>query len=150
MVFILSIIIIILDQWSKKWAINNLMGENSIKIVKDFFSLTYVENYGAAFGILQNQKLFFIIITVVAVGGILIYSYFNYNHMSILMKLSLALVLGGAIGNFIDRFKMGYVVDFLSFKIVGYNFPVFNIADISIVIGTFIMMFIVLKEEFDY
>lgn len=150
MVFILSIIIIILDQWSKKWAIKNLMGQNSIKIIKDFFSLTYVENYGAAFGILQNQKLFFIIITVIAVGGILIYSYLNYNHMSIWMKLSLASVLGGAIGNFIDRFKMGYVVDFLSFKILGNNFPVFNIADISIVIGTFIMMIIVLREEFDY
>lgn len=149
MIFLLSVLIVLVDQWTKKWAVKYLMGERPIKIIENFFHLTYVENYGAAFGILQNQKIFFIVITVLTVGGITIYSYYNYSEMSLWMKLCLALGLGGAIGNFIDRFRMGYVVDFLSFKIFGYNFPVFNVADIAIVVGTFILVVIVLSDEFN-
>lgn len=144
---ILSIIIIILDQITKKWALDNLRLGPSRVIIKDFFELTYVENSGAAFGILQNRKLLFVVITVLVVGGILTYMYRNNKTMSLLERVSLLSIMAGAIGNFIDRIFRGYVIDFFSFQFGNYYFPVFNIADIAIVIGTGLLIFIILSTS---
>lgn len=150
MVFILSIIVIIADQISKYFVIDKLKGAASHVIIPGFLKFTYVENYGAAFGILKNKKIFFIIATLIIIIFISMFLVKYYYKISIFMKIGLGLLLGGAIGNFIDRLRFGYVVDFINVRLFNsYDFPVFNIADISIVIGTIIILFLTLfdKEE---
>ncbi|WP_053956931.1 signal peptidase II [Inediibacterium massiliense] len=128
--YFLIILLIFLDQCSK-WIIQSRFSvHESIPIVKNIFHITYVQNVGAAFGILKNQKMFFIIATVFIVSSIFIYIYKQKNLHKILTG-SLSLVIAGAIGNFIDRIRFGYVVDFFDFRI----WPVFNIADMCIVFG---------------
>ncbi len=146
--WLLVLLIIVLDQLSKLWAFKYLKNNNPIIIIKSFFGLTYVENRGAAFGILQDKKLFFIIITISVVGFILVYFYKNYKLMSIYEKISLTMILGGAIGNFIDRILRSYVIDFISFQFGNYYFPVFNIADIFIVVGTVLLILLIFIEEY--
>lgn len=150
MVFILSIIVVIADQLSKYFAIERLKGSISHVIIPGFLKFTYVENYGAAFGILKDKKMFFIIITLIIIMFISIFLIRYYNKINIFMKIGLALLLGEAIGNFIDRVRFAYVVDFINVRLFNsYDFPVFNIADISIVCGTIIILILTLlnKEE---
>ena len=148
MVFILSIIIVIADQISKHFVISKLKGSLSYVIIPGFLKFTYVENYGAAFGILKNKKVFFVIITLVIVILISLFLIKYYYKINILMRLGLGLLLGGAIGNFIDRIRFGYVVDFINVRLFNsYDFPVFNIADISIVCGTIIILILTLLDK---
>lgn len=150
MVFIVSSLIIILDQISKLLAVKYLQGSASYIIKKNFFELTYVENYGAAFGILQDRRTFFIIMTLAVVIGIAFFIINNYYAMNGFLKVGLAILLGGAIGNFIDRIRLGYVIDFISFKFINkYHFPVFNIADIFIVLGTGLILILVLFDKYE-
>lgn len=150
MIFILSAIIIVLDQLSKYAAINYLMESAPYIIIPNFFRLSYVENFGAAFGILQNRKIFFIIVTCIVVVSLSLFLIKNYYRINIFMRIGLSLLLGGTIGNFIDRVRFGYVVDFISFRLFNrYEFPVFNIADIAIVIGTSIILILVLFDKYE-
>lgn len=150
MIFILSAVIILLDQLSKFVAIKYLKGSTPHVIITNFFRLSYVENFGAAFGILQNKKILFIIITCIVIFSISFYLVKNYNKLNIFMRLGLGMFLGGTIGNFIDRVRFGYVVDFISFRLFNkYEFPVFNIADIAIVVGTFIILILVLFDRYE-
>ena len=131
---ILSIILLVLiDQISKILIFNYLKKINSIIIIPKFLSFTYIKNYGAAFGILEGKRAFFIIITIIALFY-LIYELFKYKNNKN-YSISLVLIISGIIGNFIDRLFLGYVRDFISFKIFE---PVFNIADSFIVIGVMI------------
>jgi signal peptidase II len=131
--------VVFLDQFTKYLAAKYLMPVGSYPVIKHFFHLTYVENRGAAFGMLQNKTLFFIVITVV-VGIVLIYSMIKLPENS-LYNYTLAMILGGAIGNLIDRVRLGYVVDFIDFKF----FPaVFNIADSFIVVGAIILGYLMI------
>jgi signal peptidase II len=108
------------------------LGE-SIPVIDEVFYITSHRNRGAAFGILQDQRYFFIIITLAVVGAVV---YYMQRHASDkLLKFALALVLGGAIGNFSDRLIRGEVVDFLNVYIGNYDFPIFNVADSALVIG---------------
>lgn len=148
MILTIPILIIIIDQVSKLLAIKYLKGAAPNIIIENIFQLTYVENYGAAFGILQNRKIFFVLITLlvcVGVGGFLL----KYNkNISGFLKLALSMYLGGSIGNLIDRIRLGYVVDFLSVKLFNsYNFPVFNMADVFIVIGTIMIVIVLLFDK---
>lgn len=150
LIILLSVVIVILDQISKSYAIKYLHGAQSKVIIPNFFRLTYVENYGAAFGVLQNKRWIFIIVTL----GVIVYlSFFlvnNHHKLTRIMKVGIGLFLGGALGNFIDRARFGYVVDFFSFRLFNrYEFPVFNIADIFIVIGTFIILALVLFDKYE-
>lgn len=129
------ILIIVIDQISKYFARIYLKPVKTIPVIDNFFHLTYVENRGAAFGILQNQLWFFIVITIM-VGFALIYMMISMPEKNKHIKLILAMILGGAIGNFIDRIRLGYVVDFLDFKIWSY---IFNVADSFIVIGAILL-----------
>lgn len=139
---------IIIDQLSKLKAVEVLKDGSSIKIIGDFLRFSYVENRGAAFGILQNKQWFFIIITVIMMG-VLLYLFFKYN-ISRLSKLSIVLIAGGAIGNLIDRVKLGYVVDFIDVRFGKiYDFPVFNMADSFVVVGTIILIFLILFNKFE-
>lgn len=117
---------------------------NDIKIIKNFFNLTYVENTGAAWGILDNNRIILICVSVIAL--LIVNKYINtevsINKLSI---VSYGLLLGGIFGNLLDRIFRGFVIDFLNFNIFGYNFPVFNIADSLIVIGIILMFIEVIR-----
>lgn len=133
---------ILLDQFSK-WLVNTKLKEiGTYPIIEGVFHLHYLENRGAAFGIFQDQRLFFIAITIVITGGILWYLT-RYPQDSQLLTIALSLIAGGAIGNLIDRVLYGYVVDFFDFQF----FPVFNIADSAIVIGQGLLIYYILKDH---
>lgn len=148
MIFIISFLVVILDQFTKFLAIKHLKGAAANILIEDVFQFTYVENYGAAFGILENKKILFVIITLVvsiAIAGFLIK---HYKSLSNFLRVALVLYLGGSIGNLIDRIRYGYVVDFISVKLFNsYDFPVFNVADIFIVVGTIMIVLLLLFEK---
>lgn len=149
MYIFLVVILIILDQLTKNWALS-LKGKSNIVLIDKFLELSYVENRGAAFGILQGRSILFFIITI----GVLIFIlrlFKKYPLMSSWMKLSLSLIAAGAIGNFIDRLARGYVIDFIFVRFWGYyDFPVFNVADICVVVGVIIMIILALfTKELD-
>jgi signal peptidase II len=129
--FITAAIVIIIDQISKH-LISSLMQEGqSITLINNFLYITYVRNPGAAFGLFPYQTAFFIIITLV-VAVLILYYYRILSEDHKWLRFSLALQLGGALGNLIDRIRGGYVIDFINFTVWP---PVFNLADSAIVIG---------------
>jgi signal peptidase II len=130
-----------LDQLSKILALRYLAPVGSIPIIKNVFHLTYVENRGAAFGILQNQKLFFVIFALLVLGFIWFYAY--NNRLNKVMVYGLGLVVGGVVGNLIDRVRLGFVVDYLHIM----NFPVFNIADSAVTIGIVLIGIFILRHD---
>jgi signal peptidase II len=129
MILFTAISVILLDQITKFLALKFLQLNTSVPLIKNFLNLTLVHNRGAAFGIFQNQLLLFVLVSFFAIGFIL-YNLKNKTN-SIILKLSLSLILGGAVGNLIDRLRFGFVVDFLDFRI----WPVFNVADSVITIA---------------
>ena len=124
-------ILIFLDQMTKHFAVVCLKDQTPVKLIEGVFELNYLENRGAAFGMLQNQKFFFIFIAVVILA-VIIYVLYKTPNQKKYTKLHIALVLiaAGAIGNMIDRLRYDYVVDFLYFSLI--NFPIFNVADIYV------------------
>lgn len=124
--------VLVLDQWTKQLAVTHLLesGVRSVPVLGEYIRFTYVENRGAAFGLLQEQTTFFILVGVTVIGVIL-YSFRQVERPSVVLTLSLGLQLGGAIGNLIDRIRYGYVVDFMDLTF----WPVFNVADSAIVCG---------------
>ena len=130
LIIILAFAVIILDQVTKYLAVVNV-SQGNITIISGFFDLTLAQNTGAAFSIMQNGKWFFLIFTPIIIGAILFYIIYKAKD-SLLVSISLSLIIGGAVGNYIDRIRLGYVVDFLDFKV----WPVFNVADSFVVIGT--------------
>ncbi|SKA02633.1 signal peptidase II [Selenihalanaerobacter shriftii] len=136
LVFIVALIILILDQVTKLIIVQNFHVSESLPFIEDIFHLTYVKNFGAAFGILTNQRLFFIIVTLLVII-ILLALYKQISKQGVLIKIATGLGIGGAIGNLIDRIRVGYVIDFLDFRV----WPVFNIADSAIVIGVGIFFY---------
>ena len=128
MSFIVSFLILIADQLSKYLAVEFLMDKRPIVLINNLIELHFVKNYGAAFGIMQNQRWFFVVIT--------------------LTKISLGALLGGASGNLIDRIRISYVIDFIKVDLGRlYDFPVFNIADIFIVVGTSLLVILILLDK---
>lgn len=130
MFYIVTIIWLILDQWSKYYVMNHFTLGESLPLIPNVFHLTYIINRGAAFGMLANQRWFFL-----AVAFILVVVYvFNRNYVNKgpkTLQIGTALLISGAIGNGIDRFLLHGVVDFFDFRI----WPIFNVADIGICIG---------------
>lgn len=146
---LIAIASIVLDQFTKYLAVINLKDKLSFHVIGDFLRLSYVENRGAAFGMLQNQRMFFIISTVILVG-ILVYLILFSKKITKAGKITLSLVFGGAIGNFIDRIRLAYVIDFVDVRFGSfYNFPVFNIADSCLVVGIGILIILILFNKFD-
>jgi len=142
-IFKYSFILVLIDQIIKILVSNMI---ESIVIIKNFFNLTYVKNTGAAFSILENNTIFLIMITFISL--FLIYKFLlknkKFNKLEIIIY---SLLIGGIIGNLIDRIVYGYVIDYLEFIILNRHMPIFNFADICIVIGTFLFLFITIKEE---
>ena len=141
MLVIPVLIILALDQLSKFIVIKNLNANQSIPIIKGLLYVTFVRNRGAAFGILKNQLPLFIFTALFAVVLIsLVIS--KKKERPLILNISLGLILAGAIGNLIDRLFLGYVVDFIDFRI----WPVFNVADSAITIGTVLLGWSILKH----
>ncbi len=142
----LSAICFAIDQLSKALLDHFLELNQSIDIVPSFFSITYVRNEGAAWSLFSGNQVFLIIMSFIALY--VIYVYFIKNKsLSTLELWSYGLLLGGIFGNLIDRVLRGFVTDFFDFTIFNYHFPVFNIADIGIVIGVFFTIVSLWKGE---
>lgn len=137
---IIAFFVVCLDQLFKLLVINNLKFNNNIVVINQFLKFTYVENKGAAFGILQNQRWLFILTTIVVIIAI-IYLILNGKVSNKLLVCSLGLIIGGGVGNLIDRILNGYVVDYIS---ISFFPPIFNFADCAVCIGSIFLIIYIL------
>ncbi|SET63045.1 signal peptidase II [Paenibacillus sp. NFR01] len=143
--YLIALIVFLLDQGTKYIIATRLELAEQIPVIGNFFIITSHRNQGAAFGILQGQRWFFILITVIVVAGMVWYLN-KARKTRKLLPTALALVLGGAVGNFLDRMLNGEVVDFLMFNFGSYTFPIFNVADSCIVIGVALIILDTLRD----
>lgn len=138
-----------IDQWTKYLAVLHLKNQESIVLIPGFFQLQYLENHGAAFGILQGQQWIFFLMTIVyLVAAVWIYLRIPKTKKYFPLHMIAVVLTAGALGNFIDRISQGYVVDFFYFSLI--DFPIFNVADIYVVlsfIGLAICILFVYKDE---
>ncbi|MEA4815747.1 MAG: signal peptidase II [Lachnospiraceae bacterium] len=137
------IVLIAIDRFTKYLAVLNLEPSESITFIKGFMDFTLIKNTGAAFGMLEGARWFFIVLTVLVLAFIIYYYRKipinkNYN----IIRGALVFISAGAIGNFLDRVINGYVTDFFEFTF--FSFPVFNVADIFVVCGTFVLAYMML------
>ena len=135
-----ALLVVVADQLSKLWIRSNLgIGESLFEV--GFFRVVRVHNSGAAFGLFQGQSFLLTIIALVGVAALLLYAFFFHHKFPFLDnrlgKLALGLVLGGTVGNLIDRIRLGYITDFIDFNF----WPAFNIADSAIVIGVILLAY---------
>ncbi|RPA65023.1 signal peptidase II [Aerococcus agrisoli] len=135
--YILIAIIVGIDQLVKNWTVANLNLLEAKEVIPGFFSLFYLQNDGAAWGIFSGQMWLFYLITLVVVG-VLVYMLHKEGKESRLLSVGLSFMIGGALGNFIDRLHLSYVVDM--FKLDFINFPIFNVADVALTIGVILML----------
>ncbi len=142
-------LLVFLDRLSKNWAVKRLMGQAPIELWPGVFEFHYLENYGMAFGLLQNQQVFFYIASALILLAVLYLLYRTpFTKRFLPMIIVLTVMTGGAVGNLIDRISTKYVVDFLFFKLI--NFPIFNVADSFVTlsaISLFILLLFVYKDE---
>lgn len=144
--YLLALLVILLDQWTKWLVVKGMEIGESVEIIKNFFYITSHRNRGAAWGMLEGQFWLFYVITVAVVAGIVYYMQTEAKNKP-LMKSALAFLLGGAIGNFIDRVFRKEVVDFVNTYIFNYDFPIFNIADAALTIGVILLLIAVFIED---
>lgn len=138
---ILTIFFAIIDLISKLVIEQKILLNQTISIIENFFNLTYIRNYGAAWGSFQGYTILLILVSL-SIIVYCIYTVYKKPTIDKLSKISYSLIIGGALGNLYDRLTLGYVRDFLDFQIFNYNFPVFNLADTFVVIGV-ILLFII-------
>lgn len=140
---LIVILIIIFDQWTKSLIIKNVMLYEVLP-VNSFINITHQENTGAAFSILSNAggwQRWFLSVLAICISVYIVFWLFRLrNQDQIILSIGLSLVLGGAIGNVIDRIQLGYVIDYIQVLIMGWPFPSFNIADASITVGAVILI----------
>lgn len=139
-----AVVLIALDQLSKLWIVNHIPLNTIHKFLPGIFSLTYLRNYGAAFSILQNQQWFFTVITFAVVGAACYYFIKNLQG-NFWLLVGLLLIISGGLGNFIDRVRLGYVVDMVHLDFM--NFAIFNVADSYLTVGVIILFITLWKEE---
>ena len=144
-VIIYSSIIVIVDLISKLVIDKLLKINETISIINNFFSITKVFNRGASFSMFIGYRLLFILIGIITI--VVLFKYLNNFKMNIRNIFAFSLLIGGIIGNLIDRVIYGYVIDFLDFNIFGYDAPIFNIADTCICIGAFLLFYAIMKRE---
>ena len=148
---LVAVAILFLDQWSKGTITRMLGLHESREVLGDFFLLTSVRNSGAAFGLFANfesslKSIFLNSVAVAAFIAVSLYA-FRSHFKSVRLQLGLALVLGGAVGNLIDRVRYGYVVDFLLFGVGGHYWPAFNVADSAICVGVGLLALDMLRQK---
>lgn len=142
-------LLIWLDQWTKALAVNNLKNQNPIDVIPGVFQLHYLENRGAAFGMMQGQKWTFVVMTVLIMAGVMfLYQRIPEGKRFLPMRMIGVALVAGAIGNLIDRLVYGYVVDFFYVELI--DFPIFNVADCYVTVSAFVLVFLLLffyKDE---
>ena len=142
---LISALLVGLDQWSKYLTVQNISLGETKEFIPGFLSLTHLRNTGAAWSLLEGKMIFFYVITVI-VSVVIIYLLIKNYKKSIWYSVGLSFVLAGAIGNFIDRVRLGYVVDMLQTDFM--NFPIFNVADSTLVVGVIcIFIYLILDEK---
>lgn len=147
--FVGVIVGVLIDQATKYLAVEHLKDQEAFVIIRNVFQLEYLENRGAAFGMLQNQRAFFMLsVVVITIVVIIFYLRVPMERKYLPLRICATLLLAGAFGNCIDRLMLGYVVDFFYFKLI--DFPVFNVADIYVTVAVAVMimlLFFYYKEE---
>ncbi len=135
---------VLLDRVTKWLVAANMRSGQTIPVIADFFHITFVENPGAAFGILAEKKALFIIVTLVILG-VVFYLAHTQKNSGYLLSIAYALVAGGAVGNMVDRLQTGLVVDFLDFR--GIWPYIFNVADSAVVVGVLFLAVLILRSD---
>lgn len=142
----LVILLIVLDQAVKYYIVSNFSLGQVRKFIPKLVSLTYLQNTGAAFSIMENQQWFFALVTCIVIGAAIWYLIKNIQASKWMLS-GLILVIAGGLGNFIDRIQRGFVVDMFQLDFV--NFAIFNVADMYLTVGVAILLLVILKEEKD-
>lgn len=145
-IYLISLILLIVDQLVKLLIKSTFKLHEELELIPNFFSVLYLQNDGAAFSILQNKTYLLVIVAIICLG-IMVYYIQKEKTFTKLSSISLGLILGGIIGNLLDRIIYKKVIDYLSFTFFTYNFPVFNIADVGITVGALLLIVSCLKEE---
>jgi signal peptidase II len=143
--YVIAIFILLFDQISKSLIEIYFKLNESFVIVKDFFNITVAHNTGGAWSILNNHSYLFIIFSVVALIVLIRFMFQFKNNLR--NNIAFACTVAGIMSNLADRLFLGYVRDFLDFKILGYDYPIFNIADIAIVVGVLLLIVAIFKGE---
>lgn len=142
--YLIALALVGIDQYIKYLTLENIALHEVKEFLPGLMSLTYIQNTGAAMSILEGKMMFFYIVTVIVIGSI-VYMFYKYGKEQPLFSTALAFILGGAVGNFIDRLRFEYVVDM--FKLEFINFPIFNFADAALTVGVILMMIQIFLEE---
>ena len=141
-IYLIGAIVLIIDQITKMFI------DKSKTIIDDFFYISPVNNYGAAWSILNNKTIFLISVSIIIL--IVLFRYQVFFKMNTRNKIAFGLVYGGLLGNLLDRVVYGYVRDFLDFNILGYEYPIFNLADACLVIGIILLVIAIFKGEDEF
>lgn len=141
LVLVLGLMVFVADQASKSWANGRLAGDHSITLVPNYLELTLTTNTGAAFGMFQSSTLLLGLIALAAGIGIAVYVITHKKALPLYQAIALGLVLGGACGNFVDRFRLRHVIDFIFLHAGVHQWPVFNLADSAICVGVVLLAF---------
>ena len=143
------VVLVCIDQFTKYLVVGHLKDRPAYVLIRNIFQLEYLENRGAAFGILQNQRVFFYIsVLLITAAVIWFYSKVPMEKKYLPLRICAVLIVGGAFGNCIGRIRLNYVVDFFYFKLI--DFPIFNVADIYVTVAAFLLVILILvyyKEE---
>lgn len=141
--FILIVLILAADRGTKLLITQNMSPGDSIAVIDGVFHISYIRNHGAAFSILQGQTLLLGIFTALLITAGIVFVFLNRKSEDRMMMCSVCMIIGGGLGNLIDRISVGYVVDFLDFRV----FPVFNFADICVTLGCVLMCLCVIRKD---
>lgn len=149
---VLTALLVLLDQATKLAAVSALKDGGPFVLIPGVFQLQYLENRGAAFGLLQNARIFFLAVTLIALAAVIyVLVRLPLKRRYIVLRFLMVLIAAGAVGNMIDRVFLGYVRDFLYFSLI--DFPIFNVADIYVTCATILLILLLLfyyKEEDDF
>lgn len=141
--YLIALAVVLLDQLTKWITVEYLKSVGSVPLIEDVLHLSYVENTGAAFGIMKDSRWLFMVVSAVAIA-VLIFVIAKYGRGHAFASAAVAMVLGGGIGNMIDRVRLGYVIDFIDFRLI--NFAVFNVADSFVTVGAVMLVCFLLSE----
>jgi signal peptidase II len=143
--YVLAAIVLVLDQLTKLRITQTMFRGESRRILGDFFRLTYVHNDGAAFGLDLGGRWSFVAVTILVSAFIVFY--YVRSERGVVARWGLALILGGALGNLVDRLRLGEVVDFLHVSVAGFSYPIFNVADIGVSVGVGLLAVHLFRKE---
>ncbi len=143
--YVVTLVVLVLDQWTKWLVLTSMWRGQSIDVLGSFFRLTYVRNDGAAFGLDLGGRWSFVAVTIVVAAFILFYYW--RSERTITARWGLALILGGALGNLVDRIRLGEVVDFLHLSVGSFSWPIFNVADIGVTVGVGLLALHLFRDE---